>query len=100
MIILQHGLIISTILFFIGLMSLCLRRNLLFILIGLEIMSNAAAMALVFCGSYWHQADGQIMYIIAITITSVEVSIGLALLIQLYRRYHTLNIDIISEMHG
>ena len=53
MIPLQHGLILAAVLFVLGLTSLVLRRNLLFMLIGLEIMINAAALALVVAGSYW-----------------------------------------------
>ncbi|WP_136130830.1 NADH-quinone oxidoreductase subunit NuoK [Candidatus Pantoea edessiphila] len=99
MINLQHGLILSIILFMIGLTSLMIRRNLLFILVGLEIMINAAALALVFAGSCWGQIDGQIMYIMAISLAASEASIGLALLIQLHR-YKSLNIDNMNEMHG
>ncbi|PPI88882.1 NADH-quinone oxidoreductase subunit NuoK [Candidatus Pantoea edessiphila] len=100
MINLQHGLILAIVLFMIGFTSLIIRRNLFFILVGLEIMINAAALALVFAGSYWGQVDGQIMYIIAISLAASEAGIGLALLIQLYRRYGSLNIDSINEMQG
>ncbi|CAJ0992056.1 NADH-quinone oxidoreductase subunit NuoK [Pantoea sp. Nvir] len=100
MIPLQHGLILATVLFILGLTSLVLRRNLLFMLISLEIMINAAAMALVVAGSYWVQPDGQVMYILAISLAAAEASIGLALLFQLHRQRQTLNIDTVSEMHG
>ncbi|PPI86726.1 NADH-quinone oxidoreductase subunit NuoK [Candidatus Pantoea edessiphila] len=99
MINLQHGLILAIILFIIGLTSLIIRRNLLFTLVGLEIMINAAALALVCVGSSWGQVDGQIMYIMAVSLAASEASIGLALLIQLHR-YKSLNIDSMSEMHG
>ena len=100
MIPLQHGLILAAVLFVLGLTSLVIRRNLLFMLIGLEIMINAAALALVVAGSYWGQADGPVMYILAISLAAAEASIGLALLLQLYRRRQTLNIDTVSEMRG
>ncbi|AEO08523.1 NADH dehydrogenase I chain K [Buchnera aphidicola str. Ak (Acyrthosiphon kondoi)] len=99
MISLFHGLFLSLILFMLGLTSLIVRRNILFILISLEIMMNAAGLALIVVGSYWHQADGQIMYIFAITLAASEASIALALLLQLYRRKKTLNIDVLSEMN-
>jgi len=54
----------------------------------------------VVAGSYWGQADGQVMYILAISLAAAEASIGLALLLQLYRRRQTLNIDTVSEMRG
>ncbi|PPI87403.1 NADH-quinone oxidoreductase subunit NuoK [Candidatus Pantoea edessiphila] len=99
MINLQHGLILAAILFIIGLTTLMIRRNLIFILVGLEIMINASALALVLAGSYWGQVDGQIMYIMAISVAASEASIGLALLIQLHR-YGPLNVDAMSEMRG
>lgn len=100
MIPLQHGLILAAIIFVLGLTSLMMRRNLLFMLIGLEIMMNAAALALVVAGSRWQQADGQVLYILAISLAAAEASIGLALLLQLHRRRQTLNIDTVSEMRG
>ena len=94
MIPLTHGLILASVLFVLGLTGLVIRRNLLFMLISLEIMINAAALAFVVAGSYWGQTDGQIMYILA------EASIGLALLLQLHRRRQNLNIDSVSELRG
>ncbi|QCI19741.1 MAG: NADH-quinone oxidoreductase subunit NuoK [Buchnera aphidicola (Brevicoryne brassicae)] len=100
MISLFHGLFLSLVLFLLGLTSLIVRRNILFILISLEIMMNAVGLALIVVGSYWQQADGQIMYIFVITLAATEAGIALALLLQFYRRQKTLNIDILSEMHG
>lgn len=80
MIPLQHGLILAAILFVLGLTGLVIRRNLLFMLIGLEIMINASALAFVVAGSYWGQTDGQVMYILAISLAAAT-SIGLALLL-------------------
>ncbi|KMJ47097.1 MULTISPECIES: NADH-quinone oxidoreductase subunit NuoK [Xenorhabdus] len=100
MIALHHGLILAAILFTLGFACLIIRRNLLFMLIGLEIMINASALAFVVAGSYWLQPDGQVMYILAITLAAAEASIGLALLLQLHRRRQNLNIDTVSEMRG
>lgn len=100
MIPLQHGLLLAVILFLLGFTGVLIRRNLLFILISLEIMINAAALAFVVAGSYWQQADGQVMFILAISLAAAEASIGLALLLQLYRRRHSLNVDTLSEMRG
>ena len=60
-------------------------QSALFMLIGLEIMINASALAFVVAGSYWGQTDGQVMYILAISLAAAEASIGLALLLQLHR---------------
>lgn len=100
MIPLTHGLILAAILFVLGLTGLVIRRNLLFMLIGLEIMINASALAFVVAGSYWGQTDGQVMYILAISLAAAEASIGLALLLQLHRRRQNLNIDSVSELRG
>ncbi|QCI16993.1 NADH-quinone oxidoreductase subunit NuoK [Buchnera aphidicola (Aphis helianthi)] len=100
MISLFHGLFLSLILFILGLTSLIVRRNVIFILISLEIMMNAAALALVVVSTYWKQPDGHIMYILAITLAASEASIALALLLQLYRNKKTLNINVLSEMNG
>lgn len=97
---LTHGLILAAILFVLGLTGLVIRRNLLFMLIGLEIMINASALAFVVAGSYWGQTDGQVMYILAISLAAAEASIGLALLLQLHRRRQNLNIDSVSELRG
>ncbi|QPG07899.1 NADH-quinone oxidoreductase subunit NuoK [Klebsiella pneumoniae subsp. pneumoniae] len=97
---LTHGLILAAILFVLGLTGLVIRRNLLFMLISPEIMINAAALAFVVAGSYWGQADGQIMYILAISLAAAEASIGPALLLQLHRRRQNLNIDSVSELRG
>lgn len=100
MIPLSHGLILAAILFVLGLTGMIIRRNLLFMLLGLEIMINASALAFVVAGSYWGHADGQVMYILTVTLAAAEASIGLALLLQLHRRRRTLDIDSVSEMHG
>lgn len=96
----EHGLLVAGVLFCLGLTGLMVRRNLLFMLMSIEIMMNAAALAFVVAGSRWTQADGQVMYILVISLAAAEASIGLALLMMLYRRHHTLDVDIVSEMRG
>ena len=95
-----HGLALSAMLFTLGLAGLMVRRNLLFMLMCIEVMMNAAALAFVMAGSHWLQPDGQIMFILILTLAAAEASIGLAVLIQLYHRHHTLDIDAASEMRG
>ena len=97
---LEHGLAVAAILFCLGLVGLMVRRNILFMLMSLEIMMNAAGLAFVVAGSRWAQADGQIMFILVITRAAAEAAIGLAILLQLYRRFNTLDVDAASEMHG
>ncbi len=97
---LEHGLIVAIILFALGFVGVMVRRNILFMLISIEIMMNAAAMAFVIAGSRWLQADGQIMFIMILTLAAAEASIGLAIVLRLYRQFHSLDIDAASEMRG
>lgn len=96
----EHGLIVAAILFALGLTGVMVRRNILFILISIEIMMNAAAMAFVVAGSRWAQPDGQIMFIMILTLAAAEASIGLAIVLSLYRQFNSLDIDAASEMRG
>lgn len=96
----EHGLALAAILFTLGLVGLLVRRNMLFVLMSLEIMMNAAALAFVVAGSRWGQPDGQIMFILILSLAASEASIGLAILLQLYRRFKTLDIDAASGMRG
>lgn len=96
----EHGLILAAVLFCIGLAGLLVRRNFLFMLMCLEVMMNACALAFVVAGSRWVEPDGQIMFILILTLAASEAAIGLALVLQLYRRFNTLDIDAASEMRG
>ncbi len=97
---LEHGLIVAGILFSLGLAGVLIRRNIIFMLLSIEIMLNAAGLAFVVAGSRWHQADGQIMFIFILTMAAAEVSVGLALVLQFYRRFRTLDTDEASRMKG
>lgn len=96
----EHGLLLAAVLFVLGLGGLVLRRNIIFMLMAIEVMMNAAGLAFVTAGSRWQQADGQIMFILVLTLAAAEASVGLAVVIQLYRRFKTLDIDAASTMRG
>ncbi|HTN34773.1 MAG TPA: NADH-quinone oxidoreductase subunit NuoK [Marinobacter sp.] len=96
----EHGLILAAILFALGIAGLMFRRNMIFILMSLEIMLNAAGLAFIVAGAGWQQPEGQVMYLLVITLAAAEASVGLALLIQLHRRFKSLDIDAASRMHG
>lgn len=97
---LEHALILAGILFSLGLLGLLVRRNILFVLMSIEVMMNAAAVAFVASGSRWGEADGQVMFILILTLAAAEASVGLALVLQLHRRFETLDTDAASEMKG
>jgi NADH-quinone oxidoreductase subunit K len=96
----EHGLAIASVLFALGLIGLLVRRNILFVLMCIEVMMNAAALAFIVAGSRWAQPDGQIMFILVLSLAASEASVGLAIVFQLYRRFHTLDIDVASDMKG
>ncbi len=96
----EHGLILASILFAIGLLGVLTRRNIVFLLMSLEIMLNACGLAFIVAASRWEQAEGQVMFLMILTLAAAEVAVGLGLIIQLYRRYHTVDIDRLSEMKG
>lgn len=95
-----HGLILAGILFALGLAGLLMRRNLLFILVSIEIMLNGAGVAFVAAGSRWGQPDGQIMFLFILAMAASEVSVGLALILRLNRQHETLDADAASDMRG
>jgi NADH-quinone oxidoreductase subunit K len=96
----EHGLLFAAALFGIGLMGVLVRRNLLFQLLSIEIMLNAAGMAFVIAGARWGQPDGQVMFIFILVMAAVEVAVGLALLLRLYSRIKDLDGDAASVMKG
>lgn len=96
----SHGLILAGILFAIGLCGVMVRRNFLFMLMSLEIMMNAAALAFVVAGSRWVNPDGQVMFILVLTLAAAEASIGLAILLQFYHKRGHLDVDSANEMKG
>lgn len=100
MIPLMHSLIFATALFVIGLFGAMIRRNLFFLLLSLMVMINGAVVALVAAGSFWQQPDGQIISILALSAGLAEACVGLALLVKIFYRRKTMNIDTLSEMKG
>ena len=95
-----HGLMLAGILFAIGLCGVMVRRNFLFMLMSLEIMMNAAALAFVVGGSRWVNPDGQVMFIFILTLAAAEAAIGLAILLQFYHKRGHLDVDSANEMKG
>ena len=95
-----HALILAGILFALGLAGLLMRRNLIFILMSIEIMLNGTGVAFVAAGSRWGQPDGQIMFLFILAMAAAEVSVGLALVLRLYHLHHNLDADAANEMRG
>jgi NADH-quinone oxidoreductase subunit K len=96
----EYGLLLASVLFLLGMVSLLIRRNIIFMLISIEIMLNAAGLAFIAAGARWVQPDGQVMFLFILTMAAAEVSVGLALIVQIYHQLNTLNSDAVSKMKG
>ncbi len=96
----EHGLILAAVLFVLGLIGVLMRRNIVFMLMSVEVMLNAVGLAFVVAGARWGQVDGQIMFIFILTMAAAEVSVGLALVLQMYHSFKTLDADAASRMKG
>ncbi len=96
----QYGLLLAGVLFTLGLVGVLSRRNIVFILLSIEIMLNAAGLAFVVAGARRQQPDGQVMFLFILTLAAVEVSVGLALVLLMHRHFKTLDVNAVSGMRG
>jgi NADH-quinone oxidoreductase subunit K len=96
----EEGLLLAVLLFALGLTGLLLRRNVVFMLMSIEIMLNAAGLAFVVAGARWGQADGQVMLLFILTMAASELAVGLALLLRLHQAFKTLDADAASRLRG
>ena len=95
---LEHYLTVSAILFALGLMGVIVRRNLLVIYMSLELMLNAANLALVAFSRFTDNLHGQVFVFFIITVAAAEVSVGLALIVALYRKRQTVHVEDLTTM--
>jgi NADH-quinone oxidoreductase subunit K len=96
----EQALLLAGVLFILGLTGVLIRRNIIFMVLSIEIMFNASGLAFVAAGSRWGEADGQVMYLFILSMAAAEVSVGLALLLRFYRRFKTLDVDAAHDMEG
>lgn len=95
---LEHYLIVSAALFCLGMLGVILRRNLLIMYMSLELMLNAANLALVAFSRFNNSLDGQIMVFFIITVAAAEVAVGLALIVALYRKKQTAHVEDLATL--
>ncbi len=96
---LMHMLILAAIMFSLGLICVLVwRSNVIMLLIGIEIMLNAAMLVFVAGANHWGQADGQVFALMIMAMTSAEVSLALAMVIYLHRRKKTVNVDEFNKL--
>lgn len=93
-------LLLATLLFVLGIIGVIIRKNIIFMLLSVEVMLNASGLAFIAAGSHWGQPDGQVMFIFILAMAAAEVSVGLALILRTYHQHKSLDIDALKEMKG
>lgn len=100
MIPLGHVLVLGALMVAVGVFGVLLRRNVLFMLLSLEVALNGVMVAFIGAASHWGQPDGQVFALFVLTMSAAEVAVGLALVVQLFRRAGTLDADTLDAMRG
>jgi NADH-quinone oxidoreductase subunit K len=90
---LSHYLIVSAVLFFIGVLGVLLRRNVIVVFMSIEIMLNAVNLSLIGFDRFLNQHDGQVFSFMVMAVAAAEVSVGLAIIISIFRKKPTINLD-------
>jgi NADH-quinone oxidoreductase subunit K len=93
---LEQVLALSAILFTIGVVGAITRRNLIVILMSIELMLNAVNLALVGFSRQWAQPDGQVFVLMVIVVAAAEVAVGLGIVISLFRNRESVNVEDVS----
>lgn len=96
----SHYLVVSTILFSLGLTGVLLRRNMIVILMSIELMLNAVNLAFVTFSYFNQNIDGQIMVLFVMAIAAAEAAVGLAIAVFLYKKFKELNINFFEHLRG
>jgi NADH-quinone oxidoreductase subunit K len=96
----RDSLFLAGVLFALGLTGVLVRRNLIFVLMSIEVMLNAAGVAVISAGARWRQAEGQILFLFILAMAAAEVSVGLALVLALYHENKSVDADAANRMKG
>lgn len=97
---LNHYLILSSVLFVIGMAGVLLRRNVIVILMSIELMLNAVNISFIAFSRYTHNVDGQIMVFFVMTIAAAEAAVGLSLAVTIFKRFKEVNIKFFEHLRG
>lgn len=93
-----YYLVVAVILFGIGFLGVMIRRNLVVVLLCIELMLNSANLVFVAVSNFLATGHGRVFVFFVLTVSAAEVAVGLALVVALYRRFNTVNIDDLSEL--
>lgn len=96
----EHYLMLSTALFVVGLIGVLVRRNIIIVFMCIEIMLNAVNLLLVAGSAYRGDPAGQIMVFFTMAVAAAEVSVGLAIIVMMYKNRHSTNIDLFNQLKG
>ena len=92
--------VLSLVLFVLGAMGVLLRKNAILVFMSVELMLNAANLALVAFARHWGQVDGHLFVFFVITVAAAEVGVGLALIVTIFRTKQSINIDELHQLEG
>ena len=91
---------LSMVLFVLGAMGVLLRKNAIILFMSVELMLNAANLALAAFARQWNNLDGQVFIFFVMTVAAAEVAVGLALMVAIFRNKRSINIDDLHQMEG
>ena len=97
---LEHVVILSIVIFSIGIMGVLFRKNAIIIFMSIELMLNAVNLSLVGFSRYYNSVDGQVFVFLVMTLAAAEVAVGLAIIVSLFRNKQTINIDEMNILRG
>lgn len=97
---LNHYLILSAYLFVVGMLTVLLRKNIIIMLMGVELMLNAVNLSFVAFSHYLQNINGQIMVFFIMTVAAAEAGVGLAIAVAIYKKYKNINISSFEQLKG
>jgi NADH-quinone oxidoreductase subunit K len=96
----EYYFVLASVMFLMGLFGALFRRNLIMVMMSIELMLNAVNLVFVAAGRSIGNVDGQVMVLFVITVAACEAAVGLAMVIALFRKYGTVNTDILRLLRG
>ena len=96
----EHVVILSLIIFSIGILGVLIRKNAIIIFMSIELMLNAVNLSLVGFSRYYNSVDGQVFVFLVMTLAAAEVAVGLAIIVSLFRNKNSINIDEMNILGG
>lgn len=93
-----HYVVVSAILFCIGVMGVLIRRNAIIMFMCIELMLNAVNLLMVGFSQYWNDGKAQVFVFFIMAVAAAEVAVGLAILMMIYRNQHSTDIDVLNRM--